>query len=157
MQRRLSGQALRRLLGALRGCYSPAEAQLAPSAALANLPLTLSTQRLAWSSCTRTHGLALQAPGAVAQWQAARVRRSVLLSCKAVLYWLPELVQPVDHSAVQSYASTSPSGCARSATYLTADPTMFAGSMVDAARTGGASSSASPAHSATSDAERRWC
>ena len=94
MQRRLSGQALRRLLGALRGCYSPAEAQLAPSTALANLPVTLSTQRSAWSSCTCTHGPALQAPGAVAQWQAARVRRSVLLSCKAVLYCCQEIVQP---------------------------------------------------------------
>ena len=75
MQRRLSGQALRRLLGALRGCYSPGEAQLPPGAAPANLPATLSTQRLAWSSCACTHVPALQAPGAVAQWQAARVRR----------------------------------------------------------------------------------
>lgn len=156
MQRRLSGQALRRLLGALRGCCSPAEAQLSPGAALPNLPVTLSTQRLAWSSCACPHGPALQAPGAVAQWQAARVRRRVLLSCIAALYLVSACPAcPLERSSILRISVTF----VLCQNYHCADdrPTVVTGSVVYAARTGGASSRASPAHSAASDAERRWC
>ena len=95
MQRRLSGQALRRLLGALRVCNPPAEAQLPCGAAFADLPPIPSVQRLAWSSCACTHWMALQAPGAWTQWQAARVRRRVFLPCTVGLCCMREHVQPV--------------------------------------------------------------